>query len=127
MCNSHTFPHFFLSLPCLRKSFTKHFLGNLNLANLKEQFKRIELNIFKLTIIKRYLEIRFELFQILLFSFIRFLQLHVLDGGSMLVLSHLLFYKRIFTCILYYILVRRRYSRTRVSHKLYYDQGKRSD
>ena len=45
----------------------------------------------------------------------------------MLVLSDLPFYKGSFTCILYYILVEGRYSRTRVSHKSYCDQGKRSN
>ena len=45
----------------------------------------------------------------------------------MLVLSDPPFYKGSSGYILYYILVEGRYSRTRVSHKSYYDQPKRSD
>ena len=60
------------------------------------------------------------------FSFIRFLQLHFVDWGSMFILSDLLFYKRSFTYILYYISIEGRYSMTKVSHKSYYDQQKRS-
>ena len=45
-----------------------------------------------------------------------FIKLHFLDGGSMLVLSDLPFYKRSSNYILYYILVEGRYSRMRVSH-----------
>ena len=44
----------------------------------------------------------------------------------MLVLSDIPFKKGSFTCILYYILVEGKYSRTKVSHKSFYDERKLS-
>ena len=68
------------------------------MLNLKEQFGRIEVNIFKVDIIKKdLLDILFELLWILLYSFIRTLELHLSDSSNKLVLRDLHFQKGYFT------------------------------
>ena len=93
---------------------------------VKEQFNSVGVNIIKWNIIKSSIGYFFALMLNLFFYFIRTLQLWLLDWGSRLFWSDILFYKGSFRCIFYCLLVEERFRNVNVSHKWYYFDWKRS-